>query len=81
MGADIVDDQRYLESYRSAIPGLWVHGDFAMRDEHGLCYILCRSDDTLKVSGKRTGPSEVEGLLMAPGKVSEVAVIGVPGPI
>jgi acetyl-CoA synthetase len=72
------DDARYLDSYWNTLPGLWVHGDFAMRDEDGLYYILGRSDDTIKVSGKRTGPSEIEGLLMETGKVSEVAVIGVP---
>jgi acetyl-CoA synthetase len=55
-----------------------VHGDFAMRDEDGLYYILGRSDDTIKVSGKRTGPSEIETLLTGTGKVSEAAVIGVP---
>jgi acetyl-CoA synthetase len=72
------DDARYLESYWNTIPGLWVHGDFAMRDEDGLYYILGRSDDTIKVSGKRTGPSEIETLLTGTGKVSEAAVIGVP---
>jgi acetyl-CoA synthetase len=72
------DDDRYLDSYWHTLPGLWVHGDFAMRDEDGLAYILGRSDDTIKVSGKRTGPSEIETLLTGTGKVSEAAVIGVP---
>ena len=72
------DDERYLDSYWRTIPGLWVHGDFAMRDADGLVYILGRSDDTIKVSGKRTGPSEIETLLTGTGKVSEAAVIGVP---
>lgn len=75
------DDARYLDSYWNTIPGIWVHGDFAMRDEDGLYYILGRSDDTIKVSGKRTGPSEIEGLLMETAKLSEVAVIGVPDPV
>lgn len=72
------DDERYLDSYWRTLPGIWVHGDFAMRDEDGLVYILGRSDDTIKVSGKRTGPSEIETLLTGTGKVSEAAVIGVP---
>ncbi|TAK72813.1 MAG: AMP-dependent synthetase [Betaproteobacteria bacterium] len=72
------DDERYLDSYWRIIPGIWVHGDFAMRDEDGLFYILGRSDDTIKVSGKRTGPSEIETLLANTGKISEAAVIGVP---
>jgi acetyl-CoA synthetase len=70
-----------LDSYWRTIPGVWVHGDFATRDEDGLFYILGRSDDTIKVSGKRTGPSEIETLLTGTGKVSEAAVIGVPDEI
>ena len=72
------DDARYLESYWETLPGLWVHGDFVRRDPDGLYYVLGRSDDTIKVSGKRTGPTEIENLLTATGTVSEVAVIGVP---
>lgn len=72
------DDERYLDSYWRTIPGIWVHGDFAMRDEDGLYYILGRSDDTIKIAGKRTGPAEIETLLAGTGKVSEAAVVGLP---
>jgi acetyl-CoA synthetase len=75
------DPQRYLDSYWRTLPGVWVHGDFARRDEDGLYYVVGRSDDTIKVSGKRTGPSEIESLLMATGTVSEAAAIGVPDEI
>ncbi|MBS0528887.1 MAG: AMP-binding protein [Proteobacteria bacterium] len=71
-------DERYIESYWSTLPGLWVHGDFAMRGVDGLYYILGRSDDTIKISGKRTGPAEIEGILIATGKVAEAAVFGIP---
>lgn len=71
-------DERYLDSYWRTIPGIWVHGDFARRDRDGLYYVLGRSDDTIKLSGKRTGPAEIESLLTDTGKVSEAAVIGVP---
>jgi acetyl-CoA synthetase len=74
-------DARYIESYWSTLPGLWVHGDFAMRGEDGLYYILGRSDDTIKISGKRTGPSELEGILIATGKLAEAAVFGIPHPV
>lgn len=74
-------DQRYLESYWNTIPGIWVHGDFAMRGRDGLYYILGRSDDTIKISGKRVGPAELEGVLTATGKVSEAAVFGIPHPV
>lgn len=60
------------------IPGLWVHGDFAQRDADGCWYILGRSDDTIKVSGKRTGPAELENLVMKTEKLVECAVVGVP---
>lgn len=75
------DDQRYLDSYWNTIPGIWVHGDFAMRGRDGLCYILGRSDDTIKISGKRVGPAELEGVLTATGKVAEAAVFSVPHPL
>ena len=72
------DPARYIESYWTKVPGLWWHGDRAARDADGFWYILGRSDDTLKIAGKRTGPSEIEALAMATGKVAEVAAIGVP---
>jgi len=72
------DNQRYLETYWNRFPDIWVHGDFAAIDADGLWYILGRSDDTIKVSGKRIGPAEVESILNAHPAVSESAVIGVP---
>ena len=75
------DDARYIESYWSTWPGVWHHGDFAVRDADGYWYIRGRSDDTLKIAGKRTGPAEIEALLMATGKLAEAAAIGVPDPI
>jgi acetyl-CoA synthetase len=75
------DEERYLEAYWATYPGAWHHGDFAMRDEDGFYFIHGRSDDTLKIAGKRTGPAEIEALVLATGYVKEVAVIGVPDPI
>ena len=49
-----------------------------MRDADGHWFILGRSDDTLKIAGKRVGPAEVESLLIAHPLVTEAAVIGVP---
>ncbi len=70
--------ERYLETYWSRFEDIWVHGDFAMKDKDGHWFILGRSDDTLKVAGKRVGPAEVESLLIAHENVAEAAVIGVP---
>jgi acetyl-CoA synthetase len=75
------DPERYLDNYWRTLLGRWVHGDLTMRDEAGLYYVLGRSDDIIKVSGKRTGPSEIETLLVGTGKVSEAAVIGIPDEI
>lgn len=72
------DRERYLQSYWSRLPNLWVHGDFASRDADGMWYVHGRSDDTLKIAGKRTGPAEIEALLMATGLLLDAAVIGVP---
>ena len=72
------EPERYLETYWRRFPGIWVHGDWALRDDEGHWYILGRSDDTLKVAGKRVGPAEVESLLVAHKLVTEAAVIGVP---
>ena len=75
------DSSRYVEAYWSRFPGLWVHGDFAAIDEDGLWYILGRSDDTIKVAGKRLGPSEVEAILTAHPAVQDAAAVGVPHPV
>jgi acetyl-CoA synthetase len=75
------DSQRYLETYWSRWPGVWVHGDWAEVDSDGLWYIRGRSDDTIKVAGKRLGPAEVESALVAHAAVAEAAAIGVPDPV
>jgi acetyl-CoA synthetase len=72
------DYDRYLETYWSRFPNVWVHGDWAAIDEDGLWYILGRSDDTIKIAGKRLGPAEVESVLVADPDVVEAAAIGVP---
>ena len=73
--------QRYLNTYWSRWPDIWVHGDWAAIDDEGLWYILGRSDDTIKIAGKRVGPAEVESILVAHAQVSEAAAVGVPDSI
>ena len=70
--------RRYHDAYWAARPGLWTHGDFAAVDADGQWFILGRSDDTIKVAGKRLGPSEVEAVLNAHPAVAESAALGVP---
>ncbi len=72
------DPERYMETYWSRWPDVWVHGDFAAVDRDGSWYILGRSDDTIKVAGKRLGPAELESILVAHPSVMEAAAIGVP---
>ena len=75
------DAARYEQTYWHRFPGVWVHGDWAAIDEDGLWYILGRSDDTIKIAGKRLGPAEVESVLVEHPAVIEAAAIGVPDPL
>ena len=70
--------RRYHDAYWAARAGLWTHGDFAAVDADGQWFILGRSDDTIKVAGKRLGPAEVEAVLNANAAVAESAAVGVP---
>ncbi|MEK7714321.1 MAG: AMP-binding protein, partial [candidate division NC10 bacterium] len=72
------DPKRYEETYWSRWKDVWVHGDWAYTDEDGFWYIQGRSDDTLKIAGKRLGPAEVESVLVSHEAVAESAAIGVP---
>ena len=72
------DPERYLDAYWRRWPGTWVHGDWAVIDDDGYWYIRGRSDDTLKVAGKRVGPAEVEAAATAHPSVVEAAAIGIP---
>ena len=73
------DKQRYIETYWSRFDGIWVHGDWAYADpEDDLWYVLGRSDDTIKVAGKRLGPAEVESVLVGHPSVAESAAVGIP---
>ncbi len=72
------DPDRYMDTYWSRWENVWVHGDFAARDADGLWYILGRSDDTIKLAGKRLGPAEVESVVVQHPAIMEAAAIGVP---
>jgi acetyl-CoA synthetase len=72
------DPDRYLDTYWKRFKNVWVHGDWAMVDADGDWLLLGRSDDTLKIAGKRLGPAEVESAACQIGAVRESAAIGVP---
>ncbi len=72
------DPERYLATYWSRWPDVWVHGDWASIDADGDWFLHGRSDDTIKVAGKRLGPAEVESILAGHEAVAESAAIGIP---
>ena len=72
------DPDRYIETYWSRFPGVWTHGDWASIDADGEWFLHGRSDDTIKVAGKRLGPAEVESVLVAHPSVVEAAAVGIP---
>jgi acetyl-CoA synthetase len=72
------DPARYEETYWSRWPEVWVHGDWALVDDDGFWFLQGRSDDTLKIAGKRLGPAEVESILVGHPGVAEAGVVGVP---
>ena len=41
-----------------------MHGDLAVRRADGHWFLRGRSDDTLKIAGKRLGPAEVEEVVL-----------------
>jgi acetyl-CoA synthetase len=75
------DPERYLATYWSRWPDVWVHGDWASRDEDGFWFLHGRSDDTMNVAGKRVGPAEVESALAHHPAVAESAAVGIPDEI
>jgi len=72
------DPRRYLDTYWSRYPGVWWHGDFASVSDDGQWFLHGRSDDTIKIAGKRLGPAEVETVVVAHRGVLEAAAVGVP---
>jgi acetyl-CoA synthetase len=75
------DPQRYKEVYWSKFKGLYLAGDYAIRDKEGYLWLLGRADETLKVAGHRLGSAEIESAAVSMPFVAEAAVVGVPDQI
>ncbi|MBI2265132.1 MAG: acetate--CoA ligase, partial [Armatimonadetes bacterium] len=73
------NEERYKEYFR--IPGWYVTGDSAYKDEDGFIWYAGRADDVIKTAGERVGPFEVESALVQHEAVAEAGVIGKPDPI
>ena len=67
---------KYQEYFR--IPGWYVSGDSAYKDDQGYIWYQGRVDDVIKTAGERVGPFEVESALVAHPAVAEAGVIGKP---
>ena len=61
------DPQRYVDTYWSKYPGLYLTGDSAKCDADGWFWIIGRTDDVIKVSGHRLGTAEIESALVSHG--------------
>ncbi len=72
------DHERFIQTYFSTFPGMYMTGDGARRDEDGYYWITGRVDDVINVSGHRMGTAEVESALVLHATVAEAAVVGYP---
>jgi acetyl-CoA synthetase len=72
------DNERYQEVYWSKVPGKYLTGDNARRDDDGYYWIMGRIDDVINVSGHRLSTIEVESALVSHPNVAEAAVVGRP---
>jgi propionyl-CoA synthetase len=73
------DDERFVKTYWSDIPGRQLYStfDWAVRDADGYYFILGRTDDVINVAGHRLGTREIEESISSHPNVAEVAVVGV----
>jgi acetyl-CoA synthetase len=75
------DDQRYKEQYWTKVPGMYLTGDNARKDDDGYYWIMGRIDDVINVAGHRLSTIEVESALVSHPAVAEAAVVGKPDEI
>lgn len=73
------NEAKFQEYFR--IPGWYISGDSAYKDEDGYFWFQGRLDDVINTSGERVGPFEVESSLVQHPAVAEAGVIGIPDPI
>ncbi|MFT7402376.1 MAG: propionyl-CoA synthetase [Hydrogenophaga sp.] len=73
------DDDRFVKTYWSSVPGRMVYStfDWGIRDEDGYFFILGRTDDVINVAGHRLGTREIEESIANHPQIAEVAVVGV----
>jgi propionyl-CoA synthetase len=77
------DDERFVKTYFSTVPGKLAYStfDWATRDADGYYFVLGRTDDVINVAGHRLGTREIEEAVQAHPGIAEVAVVGVADPL
>ena len=77
------DDERFVRTYFTTVPGRSVYStfDWATRDDDGYYFVLGRTDDVINVAGHRLGTREIEEAIQAHAAIAEVAVVGVADPV
>jgi propionyl-CoA synthetase len=73
------DDERFVKTYFSSIPGRQLYStfDWGIRDDDGYYFILGRTDDVINVAGHRLGTREIEESISSHAAIAECAVVGV----
>ena len=65
------DPERFKSAYFGRWPGIYVTGDYSIRDQDGYFWLLGRADEVLKVAGHRIGTVELESALVSHPAVSK----------
>jgi len=73
------DDERFVQTYFTSIPGRQLYStfDWVRVDEDGYWFILGRTDDVINVAGHRLGTREIEESVNSHQNIAECAVVGV----
>jgi propionyl-CoA synthetase len=73
------DDERFVKTYFTSVPGRMVYStfDWGIRDDDGYYFILGRTDDVINVAGHRLGTREIEESVSSHAAIAECAVVGV----
>ncbi len=73
------DDQRFVDTYWTSIPGKLAYStfDWGIQDKDGYFFILGRTDDVINVAGHRLGTREIEESISSHAAIAEVGVVGI----
>ncbi|HET8991394.1 MAG TPA: propionyl-CoA synthetase [Acidimicrobiales bacterium] len=71
------NDENYVQTYLSRVPGYYLTGDGGHFDEDGYLFVMGRVDDVINVAGHRLSTGEMEEIIAGHPDVAECAVIGV----